>query len=525
MTLLERILAEGNSNPQATAVCVQGSCDANVQSLSYRDVLEAAAGLAKLLGKWQATTSQRLRIGLIADNSPCWMIADLALLLAGATEVPVPSAFSMEQAVNLLQGTDYYLVDVAGERALRRWGLVLDERKTVRLGIHKLTNDGASLHQLPAVPIDQDWICKIIHTSGTTGHPKGVKIRYQGLSVLVDSLLSCVDRRNYQRYLSLVPLSLLIEQVTALYMTASSGGQIIFLPESIQLIGSPGTSAKDYLAHIRSYKPSALTLTPALVDAIAARVGHLNLTGPRLIEELFDQPQVPFMACGGGPTDARILEELASHGIPIYEGYGLSENSSVVAWNRVNDARIGTVGRPLPHVHVRLREDGELLVKSESLFAGYSNEDPTSCALDPDGWLCTGDLAAIDDDGFIRIIGRKKNLVITANGRNINPEWMESRYRSLSFVEHAVILGDGLEQVHGLFIVTDQKAMLSAERLLRSFGENNFSQIERVDRYHIYTLRDNEFAKYFTITGRPQREKIWNHLEFKMKGDVLCQTI
>jgi len=153
-----------------------------------------------------------------------------------------------------------------------------------------------------------------------------------------------------------------------------------------------------------------------LVEALAEKA-QAHGDKPGLMAALFGRETVPLLAAGGAPVNTDILLELDRLGIPVYQGYGLSENSSVATWNSRDANRIGTVGKPLAHVEVRISEEGELCLRSTSLFAGYSNEDPSSCSIDEDGWLHTGDLATQDDEGYISIVGRKKTMIITANGR------------------------------------------------------------------------------------------------------------
>ncbi len=150
------------------------------------------------------------------------------------------------------------------------------------------------------------------------------------------------------------------------------------------------------------------------------------------------------MACGNAPISQDILMYMHERGIPIMEGYGLSENTSVVSWNTQTEYRYGTVGRPLNHVQVKLDKYQQLLVKSKSMYLGYTREDPSSCKIDADGWLHTGDIAEIDEDGYIKIKGRKKHVLITTSGRNISPEWVESKYKQLNFVRNVIAYGDGL---------------------------------------------------------------------------------
>ena len=326
---------------------------------------------------------------------------------------------------------------------------------------------------------------------------------------LLESLRKRSARGAYQRYLSLVPLSLLIEQVTAAYMTFLDGGTLVFLPPELPLLGDSGATTAALMPHLQAAKPTALTLPPAMVQALLmASRGLSQAPLQQRCQRLFGQDTAPFIACGGAPVSPQVLSELQALGVPVYEGYGLSENSSVVAWNSPGRFKVGTVGQPLDHVQVQLGADGELLVKSSSLFAGYANADPSSCEVDAQGWLHTGDLAQVDGEGFIRILGRKKNLIITANGRNVAPEWVESRYKSLDCVEQAVLFGDGLEALHGVFVVPSGVPLREARARIEAFGAANLSQVERVD--HVMTVHGDAalYERCFTVTGRPRRDVI-----------------
>jgi long-subunit acyl-CoA synthetase (AMP-forming) len=211
------------------------------------------------------------------------------------------------------------------------------------------------------------------------------------------------------------------------------------------------------------------------------------------------------ICCGGAPVHPEVLHHLADLGIPIYEGYGLSENSSVVSWNRPGAARIGTVGTPLPHVEVRLAADDEILVRSTSLFDGYTRDDPSSCPVDEQGWLHTGDLGAIDDDGFLRVTGRKKNMIITSSGRNIAPEWVEAQYATIPGVSAVAVVGNELEAVHGLFLVEPGKPLPQIRAAIEAFGAAHLSEIDRVQVAHVVHNDEEIYRQYFTVTGRPIR--------------------
>ncbi|WP_058045509.1 AMP-binding protein [Streptomyces roseifaciens] len=509
-------------------------------SYSYRQILHAAAGLASRLGR-VTEGGAPTKVAVVMGNSPDFVVADLALLGSGRIEVPVPLAFSADQAASLLCDADVCLVDGPGERRLAEWGreAVLPARCPVlRVDVDDLlvdpydavpplfgpdtaddraaegrTADDRTSDDLTAGGrvaddrtsgdrIADDRIGKIIHTSGTTSKPKGVCIRTAGLDALLSSLRAVMPPGAYARYLSLVPFSLLIEQVTALYMVILDGGTVMLLPEDAPLVGTSASAAQRVLPYVARARASALVVTPALAEVLAAEIERDG------VAPVFGTPRVPLVCCGGAPVDPGVLARLDAGGVPVHEGYGLSENSSVVSWNAPGARKVGTVGRALPHVRTKLAADGELLITGESLFAGYSRQDPSSCELDPDGWLHTGDLAEIDADGYISIVGRKKNIIITAAGRNIAPEWVEARYRSLPGIRACAVFGDGLESLHGLFLIPPGADAGQARRDIEEFGLRELSAVERVAVVHTLEGTEDAYLAYFTVTGRPRRREI-----------------
>ncbi|XXX78179.1 AMP-binding protein [Sorangium sp. So ce134] len=511
MRLLESIVAWGESRPDAVMIEVLDASPGARRSYRWGEVLDAISALRGLLVDLQGAEGGGLRVGLIMANSPEWVAADLALLLSGAVEVPIPLAFSAEQAKHLLEHVDVCLVDGPGASRLRAWaeaGVVAP--RCIPVDVDALYRRGGPRDLTPR--LREDFLCKIIHTSGTTSAPKGVKIRAFGVADLVESLRRKVRPGTYARYLSIVPLSLLIEQVTGIYMTLSDGGTLVLLSPPSLLLGTPGTTAKGILPYLRLARPSAMTLPPAMVEAIDRFCQATDHRGEALFQELFGRDEPAFLGCGGAPVAPDVLSRLARRDILVYEGYGLSENSSVATWNVPGCARIGTVGRPLDHVEVKLAADGELLLRSSSLFAGYTSADPSSCAIDGEGWLHTGDLAEIDGDGFVRITGRKKNLIITASGRNVSPAWVESMYKSLDFVEEAVIFGDRLEKIHGLFIVDERADPDAARAAIDDFGRRHLSEVERAAEIVVVRSTPELVRHCFTITGRPIRAELWKRM-------------
>ncbi|ROM97173.1 AMP-binding protein [Pseudomonas brassicacearum] len=508
MNVLTEIMVQAQRTPDAAAVVQLAEAPAITESvaLTYQQLVTQAQNLAwKIEGETLPSSS----VGIVMGNSPQWVLADLALMISKRVEVPVPLAFSADQAAHLLQGCALVLIDEMGARKLQEWrtnGLELSA--TVR---SVALETQAAAHPMPdpvACESGADSVIKVIHTSGTTSKPKGVKIRRDGLSALVQALWQRARRDDYQRYLVLVPLSLLIEQVTALYMPLTSGGAVVLPPASLPPLGSPGVIADERLALICSARPTAMTLTPALVEAIAHRAETLGLSEHQRIEQLFGTPRLPLLAAGGAPVEREVLFRLQQLGIDIFQGYGLSENSSVATWNFRGANRLGSVGQALPHVELRLAEDGELCLRSSSLFAGYSNEDPSSCVIDAEGWLHTGDLASIDPDGFVSIIGRKKTMIITANGRNVSPEWLESAYRQVPGVEQVIVFGDRQVFLGGLFIINAHARPAEVRAAIARFAREHLNEIEQIPHPVLIAHSEEVMGRLFTVTGRPRRTEL-----------------
>ncbi|WP_308311129.1 AMP-binding protein [Streptomyces sp. GbtcB6] len=491
------------------------------RSYSYRHIVGAAAALAQTLREHPVrkraprepgdpTDPGQLQVGLVTANGPEFLVADFAVLGADAVEVPVPLAFTAEQAASMLEDIDICLVDESGARRLAEWGA--DKVLPPGVPLRALDADRPTVGTLPAPLFSgaeaAEHLCKIIHTSGTTSRPKGVCIRRGALEELIGSLRAAMPADAFRRYLSLVPFSLLIEQVTAVYLVVCDAGTVVLLPPEVPLVGTSSFAPRAVLPHVRAARASALVVAPALAEAMASRAEEVGTAGDDPVADLFGSSEAPLVCCGGAPVDADTLRALDGHGILVHEGYGLSENSSVVSWNTPAARRIGSVGRPLRHVRVKIAPDGELLVRSASLFAGYKGgDDPSGCQVDEEGWLHTGDLAAVED-GFVWIKGRKKSVIITSAGRNVAPEWVEAQYRSHPAVLAVAVVGDGLPALHGLFLV-DPSARPEAVRAdLDALGLARLSQVERVEVAHVVPADESLHTEFFTVTGRPRRSAV-----------------
>jgi long-subunit acyl-CoA synthetase (AMP-forming) len=527
-SLLGSIWAHAQEEGDATAIERLASDEKSARTVSYGQLTRAVAAAAHELERVSVGAGARAKIGILAGNSPEWIIGDLALQLGGHTEIPVPLGFSYEQAQSMLQFADVVLVDAAGAAALARW-------RALGLTVTAPAHDIGALATAALSPSDVaaiwarllsrrdaggDFIAKVIHTSGTTSRPKGVRIRASALEIQTQALGALVGAEHASRYLSLVPLSLLIEQLCAVHLPLAHRGTVVLLPESVPPFTGGATRASDYLPYLVQAKPTLIMVPPAVVEAIARVLRDLVARGCTVAERaeaLFGAPTPPMVTCGGAPISTELLEELFAAGLPVYEGYGLSENTAVACWNGPHQFRRGTVGRPLPHLEARISERGELLLRGPTIFAGYESTDPTSVEVSEDGWLHTGDLATIDD-GYVTLHGRCKNLIINAASRNLSPEWVEGIYREHAAIKDVVVFGDKLEQLVALIVSEAEAACFTELRLaLDETASRRLPDYAQIAHFVALGATDPLVAELFTVTGRPRREAIWQLLKSRMQ--------
>ncbi len=357
------------------------------------------------------------RLALRAQNGVAWVVVDLACVSADIALIPLPAFFTPEQQHHVLQsaGVAWLLIDVGGV-----------DPAWQRRSEHPLAQASTLLcFQRPgqaAVPL-HPGTGKITFTSGSTGQPKGVCLSHDQLAQISVNLAHQTRGLAGAGHLLALPLVTLLENLTGIYVPILNGCEMVVLTgEQVGLSGSsefdPGLFAR-CLAH---YRPASLVLTPALLLALI----QLVEPDPGLAASL------QFVAVGGANVAPSLLARAERLGLPVYEGYGLSECGSVVALNTPEARRAGSVGRVLPHCQVSLAEDGELLITGSTLL-GYLGEAPHR------GGIASGDLGYLDDDGFLYLTGRKKNLIITRFGRNVVPEWIESLCLGVPGLEQVAI--------------------------------------------------------------------------------------
>jgi long-chain acyl-CoA synthetase len=483
---------------------------------TYRAVLSAAVALAEELVPGPPLEPGSLTVGILTGNAVEGVVADAACLLAEVRSVPIPLAFARDQARHLLSTAAVCVVDEQGRRRLDEWGgpsAVLPPTcvlVTARMGADR-SPDVVLGWADRAARFDEDSLCKIVHTSGTTSTPKGVMLRRGAVDALVEAVGDRIGVEAWQRYVSVVPISLLVEQVLAVYLTFLAGGTVVFLPRGTRPLGTAGSSPDEVRALLPAARPTISLVPPSLVESLAAHLPSGPVSTRALSSALYGREEPMLLLSGGAPVSTEVLRGMWDRGLPVYVAYGLSENGSVATLNGPGTTRLGSVGRPLRHCAVRCAPDGELLVRSSSLLSGYlGSDDPTALPVDEDGWLHTGDIAIIDDDGFVTITGRLKNIIINSNGRNISPEWVEAQYKSMPSIESVAVFGDRMERLTGVFVVRRGSCRTSALEEIRAVNHDVLSEIEQVGRAVLVDSHEAYYSEFYTVTGRPRRVDIWN---------------
>ena len=348
------------------------------------------------------------RHALLADNGVAWALADLSLHLGEMFAVPLPESFTDLQQVHALDdaGIDALLTDNPARARQLLPGWRLDgEGPASGLVRFRRSLDPATR---AAVPVGTR---KVTYTSGSTSTPKGVCLSGETLEAVARSLADATATQAVERHLCLLPLATLLENVAGLYAPLLTGATCIVPSCRMTGMNYAGLDVPRMLGSITAHAPNSLILVPELLQAlvIAAERGW---PVPRSLR---------FVAVGGARVAPALLARAEAAGIPAFEGYGLSECASVVCLNTPAARRAGTVGRPLPHVTLRIDAAGQVHVRGNAML-GYLGDPPRL----PDAEVATGDVGAFDADGFLQLRGRAGNRFITSFGRNVSPEWIES---------------------------------------------------------------------------------------------------
>jgi long-chain acyl-CoA synthetase len=463
----------------------------SISAAEVRETVESVA--AKLI---DAGVQKGDRVGLLSENRPEWAYADLAIICAGGITVPIYSTLPSKQVDYILRDAGIEILFVSTQAQYKKILEVKDELPQLRLVIvfDSLENLSAGsvtfsvIHEegaqiLKANPgsvrerlanIQEDDVFTIIYTSGTTGEPKGVMLTHKNLTSNIEASHKIFSFNPQDRALSFLPLSHIFERMAGYYLMLYAGATIAYA-ENIESL------PKNFM----EVRPTLLISVPRIYEKFYARVTD-NLAAEHGVKKKLAQwglriasdyaarkiqkQKIPFnlrmkyaaanrlvlskiraklggrlrmMVSGGAALPRHLGPFFYGLGLQILEGYGLTETSPVISVNLPDNFKFGTVGKPLSNVEVKIAEDGEILTRGPHVMKSYYQKPKeTAEVLSPDGWFRTGDIGEIDQDGFLKITDRKKDLIVTSGGKKIAPQFVENSLKTSRYVVQIVVLGN-----------------------------------------------------------------------------------
>ncbi len=431
------------------------------------------------------------RMAILADNSLEWALADLAAMHLGIPCIPLPTFFSSLQLEHCLRDSqpDLIITDRPEMLSFR------NPSAYAEISLYELNSLTAlrPISQFPSKPLPRNtW--KISYTSGTTGDPKGVCLALNTLMNVASALLQVTGGNSDDHHLSVLPLATLLENIGGLY-TPLLAGASIHLPSQEALSAATLPEGMHHLLHLgRDRNVTTTILTPHLL-ALWCRT--LAQQDPPSLSSL------RFVAVGGARVPLGLLQQATRLGLPVFEGYGLSECASVVSLNPPNGRRPGTVGQPLPHQHIMIAPDGEILVKGARFLGYLGGPIPNQHE-----WWGTGDLGFLDDEGFLSIVGRKKHLFITSQGRNISPEWLEHTLAEHPELAQVAVFGEGFSQPIAIVIPAEGCSEDGIAQAIRR-ANSNLPDYAAIGQWIIASTPFTPHNGMLTSNGRLRRDAIW----------------
>ena len=451
---------------------------------------------AEVLSCQQRLRNEHIKVlALALDNGVEAMIWDLAALFEGLTCVTLPSFFSPAQRLHCLEQShaERVIADPQLDAELQLAGY----EKTGEFWCRTFVDP----NRMPK------GTAKLTFTSGSTGTPKGVCLSAQSLLTVARELDQASKPIAPQHHLALLPLAILLENLgcyAALY-----AGATLSLPsqKTLGIQGASGVEVSRLLGCLAARAPESLILVPQLLLMLVSAAE----------QNAFNPGTLRFAAVGGARVSEELLHRAQRVGVPVYEGYGLSECASVVCLNRPGACRPGSVGKALPHVEVRLAEDGEVLIKGSTLL-GYLGEAPHV-----DEWWPSGDLGEFDPEGFLYLKGRKRHQFVTSFGRNVNPEWVEAELSQRRHIAQAFVYGEAMPRNHAL--LWPHRPECTDEELSAAVAEANEALPDYAQVHH-WTRVDHPFTPangLLTANGRLRRDAIVERYREQLSESALSE--
>jgi long-chain acyl-CoA synthetase len=474
-------------------------------------VRKAAAGLIAL------GVDPGDRVAVLGENRPEWLICHLAVMAIGCVTCGVYSTSAPEQVAYVVGHSESKVLFADNEEQVDKVLQILPKLNLKRVvvwdpkGLWGFSHPGIlffdefmeegerHLREHPESisarmdAIDPQDTAMMIYTSGTTGPPKGAMITHHNILSITDSFTSAVPFHEKDEMLSYLPLAHIYENLISLFQAVKGGGTVNFV-ESLDTLAQ----------NLREVSPTVFASVPRIWEKFASaveirmsdstvlkkalyRLGvHVGLryvrarkgTKERLLWSLLYWPfyglvlyhlkrqlgleRVRYAVCAAAPASPELFEYFNALGVPLREGYGQTESTGVIALQRIDRPRWGYVGEPVPGMEVKIDEDGEILTRGAGVFKGYFKDPELTAATIKDGWLHTGDVGVLED-GFIKILDRKKDIIITAGGKNITPAFIENKLKFSPYIQDAVVVGERRKYLVSLILIDEDNVTKYAQ--------------------------------------------------------------
>ncbi|MBC7361504.1 MAG: long-chain fatty acid--CoA ligase [Candidatus Aminicenantes bacterium] len=489
---------------------------------------------------------------ILSENRPEWVMTDFAVICQGGLTVPIYTSLTAPQAEYIIEDSDASIVVVSNKEQREKIQSIRENLKKVRhfitleqepvpgyLNFAELLEIGRQVEaERPGLfeeltsRVNPEDEASLIYTSGTTGVPKGVILTHHNFVSNVRTCVSMFDISYRDTVLSFLPLSHVLERMVMFaYIYA---GATVGFAESVETVAQ----------NLLEVRPHIMVSVPRVFEKIYARVMDSILSSSPLKRKIFFWAQrvgrkysqkelagekipfglklkrslahklvfskiiektggrVRFFISGGAPLSKDIAEFFYSIGLVIYEGYGLTETSPVLAVNRPGAIKFGTVGKPIPEVEIKIAPDGEILARGPNVMKGYYKKEAETREAFEGGWFHTGDIGYLDEDGFLVITDRKKDLIVTSGGKNVAPQPIENLLKTSPYISTVVVIGDKRKFISALVVPNFEKL----EELARSKGIQFADRKDLINNQEIVDFIQSEIDR--ATTGLASYEKI-----------------
>lgn len=531
------------------------------EGIGYNEFKEEAEKFA--FGLAALGVKKEDKIAIISENRPEWVYSDMAILGLGAIDVPLYPSLTSDSIEYILANSESKGVIVSNKFQLNKILKVRDKLKNLHFIIvineKDIIPNNSSLYTFKDIQemgtiyknnhpdhfkdtkneVKENDTCTIIYTSGTTGEPKGVMLTHKNILSNVHAALESFPIYESDSFLSFLPLCHIFERMAG-YYTGFSAGSSIYFAESIESVAQ----------NLLEVKPTIMTTVPRLFEriyskviknvesqkplkqkifywAVAAGKKYINAKQKEKVNPVLAAQykiadilvfkklrektggRLRFFISGGAALSKELGEFFEAAGIKIREGYGLTESSPVIAANRIDDFKFGTVGKALPGVEIKIASDGEILAKGPNIMQGYYKNRKETDAVIIDGWLHTGDIGEFDPEGFLKITDRKKHLFKTSAGKYIAPTPIENLFLASKYIDQFMLIGDRRTFLSAL-IVPDFEAI---KEYADSHNIPYNTEEDLVKKKEIYDLIDKDMSQFQKKLANYERVRKFKLLE------------